>query len=95
MVVVFGLDDGDGDVGLVIEDVVGPLGFAPRYELATHDDPALGKGHFLADLQHRVPASPLDGRRDEFGTNVSLAEVFPVHAALFACWQKPRSLYIG
>jgi len=46
-------------------------------------------------LQHWVPANPLNGRRDEFGTNVSLAEVFPVHAALFACWQKPQSLGFG
>ena len=56
VVVVLGLDDGDGDVGLVVEDVVGALGLAARDQLAADDDAALGEADFLADLRHLVPA---------------------------------------
>ena len=62
VVVVLGLDDRDRDVGLVIEDVVGPLGLAARDELAANDDPAVGEGDLLADLQHRIPAGLLQRR---------------------------------
>ena len=50
MVVILRFDDGDGDVRLVIKDVVGALGLAAGDEFAAHDDAALGEGHLLADL---------------------------------------------
>ena len=56
VVVVLGLDEGDGDVGLVVEDVVGALGLAAGDELAADDDPALGEADLLADLRHLIPA---------------------------------------
>ena len=56
VVVVLGLDQGDRNVGLVVEDVVGSLGLAPGDELAADDDPALGEADLLADLQHLIPA---------------------------------------
>ena len=59
VVVVFGLDDGDGDIGLVVEDVVGTLGLATGDKLAPDDDAALGESDLLADLHHRIPAGLL------------------------------------
>ena len=53
--VVLGLDQGDRDVGLVVEDVVGPLALAPADQFAAHDDAALGEAHLLADLHHLIP----------------------------------------
>jgi hypothetical protein len=79
VVVVLGLDQGDGNVRLVIEDVIGPLGLAAGDELAAHDDPALGEADFLADLREQVPAGRLDGGGDELRADVALAEVFFVH----------------
>ena len=62
VVVVLGLDDGDRDVRLVVEDVVGALGLAARDQLAADDDPALGEADLLADLRHLVPARPVARR---------------------------------
>ena len=49
--VVLGLDHRQGNIGLVVEDIVGALGLAARDQLAAHDDPAPGEGDFLADLR--------------------------------------------
>ena len=38
VVIVLRLDDGDRDIGLVIEDVIGALGFAAGDELSSDDD---------------------------------------------------------
>ncbi len=46
--VVLGLDQRQRDVGLVVEDVVGPLGLAAADQLAAHDDAALGEADLLA-----------------------------------------------
>lgn len=44
--IVLGLNDRDGQVWLVVEDVVRPLLLAARVHLAAHDDAALGVGDF-------------------------------------------------
>ena len=80
MVVVLRLDDGDGDVRLVVEDVVGALGLAAGDHLAANDDPALGEVDLLANLRHDIPARLLHGGRDELGADVALAEVFFIHS---------------
>jgi hypothetical protein len=41
MIVVLCLDDGDGDIGLVIEDVIGAFRLATGDELAPNDDAPL------------------------------------------------------
>ena len=74
MRIVFGLDQRQRDVGLVIEDVVGALGFAAADQLAAHDDAALGEADLFADLRHLIPARPAYGRRDELGADVAFAE---------------------
>jgi hypothetical protein len=43
MVVVLGLDESDGEVRLVVENVVGALSLFPSDEPAANDDPALGE----------------------------------------------------
>jgi hypothetical protein len=77
--VVLRLNDCNGNVGLVIKDVVGSLSLTPRYEFAADDYSPIGEGDFLADLQHRVPSGKMHGWGDELGANVPLAEVPFIH----------------
>ena len=76
--VVLGLDDRNGQVGGVVEDVVGPLLLAARVQLAAHDDAALGEADFFAHLRGEIPAGPLQGRGDVLGADVALGEFFLV-----------------
>ena len=48
--VVLGLDDGNGDVGLVVEDVVGEFGLPADDHLAADVDLALGEVDVVLDL---------------------------------------------
>ena len=77
--VVLGLDQRNGNVGLVIEDVIGTLALAPADQLATHDDPALGEADFLADLQHLIPSGLAQSGCDEFCADVAFGEAFLVY----------------
>ena len=81
MVIVFGFNNRDWDVGLVIKDAVRPFRFAATDELAANDDAALGETDFLADLGHLIPTHLLDGRDDELGADVAFAEQLLIHAA--------------
>ena len=74
--IVLCLDQGNGDAGFGIEDVVGPLALAPADQLAAHGDASLGEADLLADLRHPVPPGLSQGGRDEFGANVAFAEAF-------------------
>ena len=73
MIVVLGFDQGDRDVVLVVENVIGALGFAARDELATNDDAALGEADLFPDLCELIPARPLQCGRDELTANVAFA----------------------
>ena len=55
-------DDCNGNVRLVIKDVVGALGLSACHQLATHDDAALGEAYLLAYLQRLIPIPPGAGR---------------------------------
>ena len=77
--VILGLDHGHGNVGLVIEDVVGPVTLTAADQLAAHDDAPLGEADLLADLLHLVPPVLSQGGRDEFGADIAFAEAFLVH----------------
>ena len=84
VVVVLGFDDGDRDVRLVEEDVVGLLRFAAFDRLAANDDAALGEVDLLPDLGHHVPLAAVraDERgRDELGADVRFGEFLLVHPA--------------
>jgi hypothetical protein len=82
VVVVLGLNDGDRDIGLVIKDVIGPLGLATGNELSPNDDAALGEGDLLADLHHPVPPRALHCGAYELGADIALAQVFLVHKVI-------------
>lgn len=53
MLVILCFDKGDGDVRLVIENVISPLGFAASDQFTPNDDPAFGEGDFLTHLERR------------------------------------------
>jgi hypothetical protein len=74
--VFLGLDDGDRDVRLVVQDVVGALLLAACMQLATNDDTALGEADFLANLGVEIPASCCDGWCNELGADVTFGEFF-------------------
>ena len=75
------LNDGNGEIGFVIEDVIGALGLATGVQLAPDDDAPFGEGEFFADLGMEVPARCLERRDNELGADVTLAEKLLVHTA--------------
>ena len=74
MIVVLCLDQGYGYVGLVVENVVGELGFASGHQFATDYDPAFREIDLFADLRQNVPSRLHDGWRDELGANITFTE---------------------
>jgi len=48
--IVLGLDDRKGNIGLVIEDVIGAPSLSACDQLAVDDDVPLDEAHLLADL---------------------------------------------
>ena len=74
-----GLDQCQRDVGLIIEDIVGPLGLTASDKLAANDDAALGEADLLADLRHHIPSRLPQSWRDELGADVTFAEASLVH----------------
>ena len=99
VVVVFGFDDGDGQVRLVEKKIVGLLGFSAPDGFAPDDDTALCEVGLLAELGHHVPASALgaaERRRDELGPNVRFGEGFFVHAlSINSIWRLQRGFRRG
>ena len=79
---VLGLDDGDGDVVLVVEDAVGPFLASALAHVALDNDPALGQGHFLAHLGMNIPAGLFEGGDDLLGADIPLGKDFVVHQVL-------------
>ena len=69
--VVFGFDDGDGDVGLVTEDVVGSFARTAAGAVAFDLDAAIGEGDFFKYLAVPLPASALQSWMDVFAADVS------------------------
>ena len=67
---------GAGTVRFVVEDIIGPLGFAASNKLTPDNDAALCERYFFADLGQDIPARLLDGRSDEFCADVAFGEVF-------------------
>jgi hypothetical protein len=53
--IVFSLNDRNGEIGLVVEQIIDFFCFAAFDALTPYDHPALGEVEFLADLRHRVP----------------------------------------
>ena len=93
MVVVLRLDQGDGDVRLVVENVVGALGLAAGDQLAADDDPAFGEIDLFANLRQDIPARLLDGGRDELGADVAFAERLLVESRHFRKHQSAKGFW--
>ena len=93
--VVLGFDDGNRDIGLVVQNVIGALGLTARVQLAAHDDTPFGEGDFFADLGVQIPTGLNDGWCDVFAANISLGQVLLIQSdspfllprivRLFAC----------
>ena len=82
LVVVLGLQHGEREVGLVVEDVVGLFGLAAPDRFATHDDAAFGEIDLLTHLRHDIPLRAIRSDHsgsDVLGADVGLGEVFFVH----------------
>lgn len=88
---ILGLDDGQGDIGLIVEDVVSALGFAARDQLTAHDDAALGEANLFADLRLQVPARRDQGGGNELGADVAFAEGGVAHSAIIGHAKRPRA----
>ena len=82
LVVVFGLDHRDGDVGLEEQRVVGleDGGCIAVGRFAPYADAPCSQPKLMKYLRHRVPPGLLDGGRDEAGADVAFGELFLVQA---------------
>ncbi len=72
--VVFGFNDGDRQVGLVVQDVIRPLCRAPADHLPPHDHPSLRERHLFSHLRVQIPSRSLQRRRDVLGADVAFAQ---------------------
>jgi hypothetical protein len=79
VVVVFGFDDGERNIGLVIEEIVNPFAVGTAHgHRAAHDHPAGIEGHFFANLTG-LPACILDRGRNVAGADFLFGELLFVH----------------
>src|SRR5260370_11823141 len=82
VVVVFGLDDSNGNIGLVVEQIIDFFGFSAPYVFAPYDHPPFGKVKLLTDLSHQIPLRIVrtkKGRGNELCPHVRFSEFFLVH----------------
>lgn len=95
--VVLGLNNRDGDIGLIEEHVVSPLVPGAGMELTTHNHPTLGEGELFPDLGGNIPARLLQCRRDELGADIAFGELLLVHrltSLALPCIENPRKCNI-
>ena len=71
MVVVLGLDDGDRDVGLVVEDLVIALLCSACMSFPPDINSPIRKTNFLANLCVDVPTRRHEVGRDKIGVDVA------------------------
>lgn len=72
--IVLRLDDGDGDIRLIIKDIIGPLALTTGGEFAPHINLACRKRDFFEELGVLVPASGFEGGGDVLGADVPLGK---------------------
>ena len=76
MDIVLNLNNGNGNTGLVIEDVIGTPGLPACNLGAPNDHPTGRKGHFFSELRLQIPSSGDESRGDEFRTDVTFRQRF-------------------
>jgi hypothetical protein len=76
MPVIFGLDNGQGDIGLVVKDVIGPFALTSNGQVTFHINAPIGKRVLFPNLGQRIPAGFLQSGLDVFAANVSFRQVF-------------------
>lgn len=77
-VIVLRLDECDRDV-IVVEDVIGELGFAARYQFSPNDYATLREIDLAPDLRVLIPSCLSHVRRNEFCADVRIAERLLIH----------------
>ena len=82
MGVILCLYQGNGDVWLIVEDVVRKLGLATSDKLASDNDPSFGKVDILTDLGHVIPSRVLDSWSNKLGADIAFAEISFVHETI-------------
>jgi len=80
--VILCLYQGNGDVWLIVEDVVRELGFAASDKLASYNDPSFGKVDILTNLGQVIPSRVRDGWSNKLGADIAFAKLSFVHKAL-------------
>ncbi len=75
-----GLDDREGDVELVVEDVVHPLFRAARVNFSPHINSPIGETDLFTNLSVEIPSSRNKAGRDELRADVAFTKGFFVHA---------------
>ena len=70
MVIVFGFDNREGNMGLVVEDVASAFYGTAFCFLATYKHAPVGERDRLLHLQHSVPAGDHNCRSNELRANV-------------------------
>jgi len=76
VVVVLGFDDREGDVGLVIENVIDALLRASSVDFSSHIDSTISETNLFANLGVEVPARCHEAGRDELRAYVAFTEGF-------------------
>ena len=73
VIVVLCLDDGDRDIGLVVENVVSPLPCPTGMEFPSDLNPPIREADFFANLGIDVPTRRHEIGCDELGADVAFA----------------------
>lgn len=71
MVIILGLNNGDGDVRLIIQNIINTFGSAPGDGITTDIDAAIGQGNFFQKLGLGIPSGSFQSRCNEFGANIA------------------------
>jgi hypothetical protein len=85
VVVILTLDDGDGDVRLVIKDVISALLFPALMDFPPNVNPPVREADILANLSVNVPTRRHECGRDELGADVAFAQLLFAGSAMLWC----------
>ena len=74
--VVLCLNNRNGNVRLVVEDVIGPFPTAPSMEFPSDIDATVREFYFSTNLKILIPTGRNDSRGNELRANIALSEGF-------------------